>query len=125
MFFQKINKKKYIKRACILTLAGVVTVGTVLATTQQAMAGPTLPGVEKIIQDNSTENPFVILEILPDMKEASLGYLVAGEEPVDDSGKSIKDMPSKDEREARFGSQTAKTKIDTLGIGGCSKFGGN
>ena len=66
MFFRIKGKKKYIKRAFILTLAGVVAVGTILATTNQAMARPTLPGVEKIIQDNSTENPFVILEILPD-----------------------------------------------------------
>lgn len=114
MFLKAKGKKKYIKSASILALAGVITVGTVLATTQQAMAKPTLPGVEKIILDNSTENPFVILEIVPDMKDASLGYFVSGEEPVDDSGKSIKDMPSKEERLKRFGTATAWDKIDEL-----------
>ena len=117
MFIKAKGKKKCIKRASILALAGVITVGTVLATTQQAMAKPTLPGVEKIILDNSTENPFVILEIVPDMADASLGYFVAGEEPVDDSGKSIKDMPSKEERVARFAASTAEAKINSLGIG--------
>ena len=63
MFFKAKGKKKYIRNALTLTLAGIVTVGTVLATSQQAMARPTLPGVEKIIQDNSNENPFVILDI--------------------------------------------------------------
>ncbi len=116
MFFRIKGKKKYIKRAFILTLAGVVAVGTILATTNQAMARPTLPGVEKIIQDNSTENPFVILEILPDMEDAALGYLVAGEEPVDASGKSIKDMPSSDEREAKFAVSNAADRIEDLGI---------
>lgn len=116
MFFKTKGKKKYIWSALTLALAGVVTVGTVLATTQTAMAKPTLPGVEKIIQDNSNENPFVILEIVPDTQYASLGYFVDGEEPVDDSGKSIKDMPGATERETRFATQKATEKIDSLGI---------
>lgn len=116
MFFKKKGKKKYIWSALTLSLAGVVTVGTVLATTQTAMARPTLPGVEKIIRDNSNENPFVILEIVPETKDASLGFFVDGEEPVDDSGRSIKDMPSAAERAARFGQQTAEGRIASLGI---------
>ena len=118
MFLKTKGKKKYIWSALTLSLAGVVTVGTVLETTQTAMAKPTLPGVEKIIQDNSNENPFVILEIVPDTKDASLGFFVDGEEPVDDSGRSIKDMPSMAEREARFATDkiTASDKISTLGI---------
>ena len=102
MFLKAKGKKKYIRNAFALALTGVVAVGTVLSTSQQVMARPTLPGVEKIVQDNSTENPFVILEIVPEKKDASLGYLVAGEEPVDESGKSIKDMPGKEERAERF-----------------------
>lgn len=119
MFFKKKGKKKYIWSALTLALAGVVTVGTIVATTQTAMAKPTLPGVEKIIQNNSNENPFVILEIVPgtkDAKDAALGYLVDGEEPVDASGRSIKDMPSANERTSRFGQQTAVEKISSLGI---------
>lgn len=116
MFFKTRAKKKYIWSALTLTLAGVVIVGTVLSTTQTALARPTLPGVEKIIQNNSNENPFVILEIVPDTKDASLGFFVDGEEPVDDSGRSIKDMPGATERAARFLAITATDKISSLGI---------
>ena len=31
----------------------------------------------------SKENPFVVLEIVPNMSMASFGYLVSGQEPID------------------------------------------
>ena len=121
MTLRKTNKKKFIlSTSC--TLLAVVTAGVaVMSTTQTALAKATLPGVEKIIQGNGTDNPFVILEIVPEKEDAALGYFVAGEEPVDASGKSIKDMPSKEEREARFNNastdDTAVNRIASLGIG--------
>ena len=64
MFLRKSGKKKYIVSASC-TLLAVVTAGVaVMSTTQTALARATLPGVEKIIQDNSSDNPFVILEIV-------------------------------------------------------------
>ena len=119
MFRGKTNKKKYIM-GIFCTLLAVVTAGVaVMSATQTAFAGATLPGVEKIIQGNGTENPFVILEIVPEAEDASLGFFVAGEEPVDSTGKSIKDMPSAKERERRFGAVSAGERnglLDKLGI---------
>ena len=129
MTFKKNAKKKYILSATC-TLLAVVTAGVaVMSTTQTALARATLPGVEKIIQDNGTDNPFVILEIVPEKEDAALGFLVDGEEPVDDTAKSIKDMPSFEERSARMGNVAVNEalanekaaaiseKINNLGIG--------
>ena len=122
------GRKKIIWSACGILTAVAVAAGAILSTTQTALAKPTLPGVEKIVYSNSNQNPFVILEVIPDKKDAALGFFVSGEEPVDDSGKSIHDMPSKEEREARMGGQTASVRIDEriteLGIGDAVSYSG-
>lgn len=122
------GRKKIIWSACGILTAVAVAAGAILSTTQTALAKPTLPGVEKIVYSNSNQNPFVILEVIPDKKDAALGFFVSGEEPVDDSGKSIHDMPSKEEREARMGGQTASVRIDNriteLGIGDAVSYSG-
>ena len=122
------GRKKIIWSACGILTAVAVAAGAILSTTQTALAKTTLPGVEKIVYSNSNQNPFVILEVIPDKKDAALGFFVSGEEPVDDSGKSIHDMPSKEEREARMGGQTASVRIDEriteLGIGDAVSYSG-
>lgn len=66
-----------------------------------------LKRIDEIVSEHSATSdgnnpaPFTILEIVPDRSEAKLGYLVGGEEPIDDA-RSIKDMPSTDERLVRF-----------------------
>ena len=123
MNLHRTKKNKFILTTSC-TLLAVITAGVaVMSATQTALARATLPGVEKIIEDNGTDNPFVILEIVPEKEDASLGFLVAGEEPVDDTAKSIKDMPSKEERSARFADETAiNDKINALGIGNAVGF---
>lgn len=39
-------------------------------------------GLKEIITENSEENPFTILELVPDHQYDSLGFLVPGEEPI-------------------------------------------
>ena len=134
MNLRKSKKKKFILTTSC-TLLAVITAGVaVMSTTQTALARATLPGVEKIVEGNSTSNPFVILEIVPSKEDASLGFLVAGEEPVDTSAKSIKDMPSIEERSARLGNMAVdevaaeskataiNDKITALGIGNAVGF---
>lgn len=98
------------RKRIIAVVAGVaVFSGTLLAalhiTEAPAYAAKvTLRGIEDIVNshtftaDDENPRPFVIVEVVPTMNDASLGYLVAGEEPIYE-GKSIKDMPSKKERE--------------------------
>ena len=74
MFLKTKGKQRYIRSALTLALTGILTVGTIFSTGQPVMARKTLPGIEKIIQSNSKENPFVILEIIPEEQYASLGY---------------------------------------------------
>lgn len=49
----------------------------------------TLPGIEKLVQDTvaSSDGTFHILEIVPSKSDASIGYLIGGEEPVSEGRK--------------------------------------
>ena len=102
------------KRICGTALAVALTasvVGTAvyMDSTKAHAARVTLRGIQELANAHSTESeegltPFVIIEVVDDYNDARLGYLVGGEEPINvKSGeggyaKSIKDMPSKDER---------------------------
>ncbi|MBR5361051.1 MAG: hypothetical protein IK123_09205, partial [Lachnospiraceae bacterium] len=97
------------KRIIAPLLAVSVVLGSVLgiAVTKPIpayAAKVTLKGINDIAdqhtysENDANPEPFIILEIVPDKdKDAAIGYLVAGEEPIHD-GRSLKDMPSAAER---------------------------
>ena len=59
---------------------------------------PTLPGIEKIVEDaKENGNVYTMLEVVADKSDASLGYLIGGQEPYY-MGKALEDMPSVEER---------------------------
>ena len=99
-------QKKFTKKRILCTGITMVVSATILAgaisNRYSLYARPTLPGIETYIDQNSPNTPMVLVEVVPDKSVARLGYLVAGDEPVDNSGKSIHDMPAKNEREVRF-----------------------
>ena len=107
---QKIKKnKKLILIPVAVILAIAVVLGVVISDVNTTLAKATLPGVESIIIRNNNDNPYTILEVVPDYDDARLGYLIGGEEPTHDGkARSIKDMPSAAER-------SEKIKLDTSG----------
>ncbi|MDD6010701.1 MAG: DUF5057 domain-containing protein [Lachnospiraceae bacterium] len=97
---QKIKKnKKLILIPVSVILAIAVVLGVVISDVNTTLAKATLPGVESIIIRNNNDNPYTILEVVPNYEDARLGYLIGGEEPTHDGkARSIKDMPSSAER---------------------------
>ncbi len=105
---QRNNAKKK-KRLISASIAGALTVaivGTALYNDSSvALARPSLPGVETIVNENSAQKPFYILEIVDDYSSARIGYTIAGEEPgyYDDyRSQAISDMASWSERYDRY-----------------------
>ena len=80
----KHNTKKYIAGILTIVLAAGVcqNYGSMEVSAQEM----TLPGIEKLVQDTvaSSDGTFHILEIVPSKSDASIGYLIGGEEPVKD-----------------------------------------
>ena len=93
------KKKKWITASVAGALA-VAVVGTALYNDPAvALARPSLPGIEEIVNGNSKEQPFTILEIVDDFSSARIGYTIAGEEPGDvATAMALSDMASKEER---------------------------
>ena len=93
----KHNTKKYI--AGILTIALAAGVCQSYGSMEVSAQGMTLPGIEKLVQDTvaSTDGTFHILEIVPSKKDASIGYLIGGEEPVSE-GRKLSELPAALER---------------------------
>lgn len=101
------DRKKHNKKRIIminLTIAALVVLTVIVVSLRKiaVIAKATLPGIETIVMNNSNASPYVILEVVPQKSDAKLGFLVGGEEPVS-NGKSIKDMPSVDERNDLIG----------------------
>ncbi len=100
--------KKFFNKRITAILASVAVTASAIAgsyifNTQDAYAKVTLRGIEDISAQhsvtamNTNPRPFRVIEVVPTKADARFGYLVGGEEPVKD-GKSIKDMPSTEER---------------------------
>ena len=106
----KHNTKKYI--AGILTIALAAGVCQSYGSMEVSAKEMTLPGIEKLVQDTvaSSDGTFHILEIVPSKKDASIGYLIGGEEPVSDRRK-LSELPAASER------QTAMAAIDSNSLG--------
>lgn len=58
----------------------------------------TLPGIQQLVQEKQTQGEtFHILEIVADKSNASIGYLIGGEEPVSE-GRKLSELPAASER---------------------------
>lgn len=78
---KKLNKKHLIAGTA-LVLAGVLGAGAFLGTSLSVQASAVMmPGIETIVGETSQQEPFRILEIVDDKKEAELGWYVSGQEP--------------------------------------------
>lgn len=75
------HKKIFISSVAV-TVAGVLGVGALLHTSVSVQASSAMmPGIETIVSETSQAEPFRILEIVDDTKDAEIGYYVSGQEP--------------------------------------------
>ena len=88
--------KKYIAGVLTIALAAGVcqSYGSIEASAQEM----TLPGIQQLVQEKQTQGEtFHILEIVADKSNASIGYLIGGEEPVSE-GRKLSELPAESER---------------------------
>ena len=110
------NSKKYI--AGILTIALAAGVCQSYGSMEVKAQEKTLPGIEKLVYDTvSSGDTFHILEIVPSKEDASIGYLVGGEEPVA-GGRKLSELPSPFEREKAMASLETNAGSDIVGAKG-------
>ena len=117
----KHNTKKYI--AGILTIALAAGVCQSYGSMEVSAQEMTLPGIEKLVQDTvaSSDGTFHILEIVPSKKDASIGYLIGGEEPVSE-GRKLSELPASSERLAAMATIDSKSLGDLAGSNGPVSF---
>lgn len=112
----KRNSKKYI--AGILTIALAAGVCQSYGSMEVKAQAKTLPGIEKLVYDTvASGDTFHILEIVPSKEDASIGYLIGGEEPVA-SGRKLSELPSQSERENAMANLAANAGSDIVGANG-------
>lgn len=110
------NSKKYI--AGILTIALAAGVCQSYGSMEVKAQEKTLPGIEKLVYDTvSSGDAFHILEIVPSKENASIGYLIGGEEPVA-SGRKLSELPSQLERANAMANLAANAGSDIVGANG-------
>ena len=117
----KHNTKKYI--AGILTIALAAGVCQSYGSMEVSAQEMTLPGIEKLVQDTvaSSDGTFHILEIVPSKKDASIGYLIGGEEPVSE-GRKLSELPASSERLAAMATIDNNSLGDLAGSNGPVSF---
>ena len=117
----KHNTKKYI--AGILTIALAAGVCQSYGSMEVSAQEMTLPGIEKLVQDTvaSSDGTFHILEIVPSKSDASIGYLIGGEEPVSE-GRKLSELPALSERLAAMATIDSKSLGDLAGSNGPVSF---
>lgn len=92
----KQTAKKCIAGVLAIALAAGVcqSYGSIEASAQEM----TLPGIQQLVQEKQTQGEtFHILEIVADKSNASIGYLIGGEEPVSE-GRKLSELPAASER---------------------------
>ena len=110
------NSKKYI--AGILTIALAAGVCQSYGSMEVKAQVKTLPGIEKLVYDTvASGDTFHILEIVPSKENASIGYLIGGEEPVA-SGRKLSELPSQSERMHAMANLAANAGSDIVGANG-------
>lgn len=115
------NIKKYI--AGILTIALAAGVCQSYGSMEVSAQEMTLPGIEKLVQDTvaSSDGTFHILEIVPSKSDASIGYLIGGEEPVSD-GRKLSELPAASERISAMAAINSNSLGDLAGSNGPVSF---
>ena len=118
---KKHNTKKYI--AGILTIALAAGVCQSYGSMEVSAKEMTLPGIEKLVQDTvaSSDGTFHILEIVPSKKDASIGYLIGGEEPVSE-GRKLSELPAASERISAMAAISSSSLGDLEGTDGPVSF---
>lgn len=118
---KKHNTKKYI--AGILTIALAAGVCQSYGSMEVSAQEMTLPGIEKLVQDTvaSSDGTFHILEIVPSKSDASIGYLIGGEEPVSE-GRKLSELPASSERLAAMAAINSNSLGDLAGNNGPVSF---
>ena len=112
----KRNSKKYI--AGILTIALAAGVCQSYGSMEVKAQEKTLPGIEKLVYDTvSSGDAFHILEIVPSKENASIGYLIGGEEPVA-GGRKLSELPSPSERVKAMENLATNAGSDIVGANG-------
>ena len=117
----KHNTKKYI--AGILTIALAAGVCQSYGSMEVSAHEMTLPGIEKLVQDtvSSSDGTFHILEIVPSKSDASIGYLIGGEEPVSE-GRKLSELPAASERTSAMAAISSSSLGDLAGSNGPVSF---
>lgn len=115
------NVKKYI--AGILTIALAAGVCQSYGSMEVSAQEMTLPGIEKLVQDTvaSSDGTFHILEIVPSKSDASIGYLIGGEEPVSE-GRKLSELPAALERTSAMAAISSSSLGDLAGSNGPVSF---
>ena len=112
----KRNSKKYI--AGILTIALAAGVCQSYGSMEVKAKEKTLPGIEKLVYDTvASGDTFHILEIVPSKENASIGYLIGGEEPVA-GGRKLSELPSPSERVKAMKNLATNAGSDIVGANG-------
>lgn len=117
----KHNTNKYI--AGILTIALAAGVCQSYGSMEVSAQEMTLPGIEKLVQDTvaSSDGTFHILEIVPSKSDASIGYLIGGEEPVSE-GRKLSELPAASERRSAMAAISSSSLGDLAGSNGPVSF---
>lgn len=117
----KHNTKKYI--AGILTIALAAGVCQSYGSMEVSAHEMTLPGIEKLVQDTvaSSDGTFHILEIVPSKSDASIGYLIGGEEPISE-GRKLSELPAASERSSAMANITSSSLGNLAGSDGPVSF---
>ena len=75
------HRKLFISGTAVVA-AGALGIGTLIQTSLSVQASvEMMPGIETIVDENSSEKPFRILELVSNSEDAELGYYVSGQEP--------------------------------------------
>lgn len=94
------HKSSYLKKyiAGVLTIALAAGVCQSYGSIEASAHEMTLPGIQQLVQEKQTQgDTFHILEIVADKSNASIGYLIGGEEPVSE-GRKLSELPAESER---------------------------
>lgn len=94
------HKSSYLKKciAGVLTIALAAGVCQSYGSIEASAQEMTLPGIQQLVQEKQTQgDTFHILEIVADKSNASIGYLIGGEEPVSE-GRKLSELPAESER---------------------------
>lgn len=79
--------RQRILRGCALLTAMVVLIGAILSDfSQNVYANESFNGIGNIVSTHNSDDPYTIMEIVPDLHLAKLGLLVEGEECIYDAG---------------------------------------